>query len=63
MPIQILGGQKEVKVRVIQLCLTLSNPKDCELKGFLCGSAGKVSACNAGDLSLIPLLRRSPGKE
>ena len=25
------------------------------------GSDGKVSACNAGDLGLIPGLRRSPG--
>jgi len=30
--------------------------------GFLCGSAGKESANNAGDLSLIPGLRRSPGE-
>ena len=29
--------------------------------GFPCGSAGKESACNAGDLSLIPGLGRSPG--
>ena len=28
--------------------------------GFLCGSAGKESACNAGDLGLIPGLGRSP---
>ena len=28
----------------------------------LCDSAGKVSACNAGDLALIPGLGRSPGK-
>ena len=27
------------------------------------GSDGKESACNAGDLGLIPGLRRSPGKE
>ena len=26
-----------------------------------CGSAGKESACNAGDLGLIPGLGRSPG--
>ena len=32
------------------------------LKGFPCGSAGKESACNAGDLGLIPGLRRSLGK-
>ena len=29
--------------------------------GFLGGSVGKESACNAGDLGLIPGLRRSPG--
>ena len=29
--------------------------------GFPCGSAGKESACNAGDLGSIPGLRRSPG--
>jgi len=26
------------------------------------GSAGKESACNAGDLASIPKLRRSPGE-
>ena len=30
--------------------------------GFLCGSAGKESACNAGDLGSIPGLGRSPGE-
>ena len=30
--------------------------------GFPCGSAGKESACNAGDLDLIPELGRSPGE-
>ena len=30
--------------------------------GFLCGSAGKESACNVGNLSLIPGLGRSPGE-
>ena len=30
--------------------------------GFPCGSAGKESACNAGDLGLIPGLERSPGE-
>ena len=29
---------------------------------FPCGSAGKESACNAGDLGLIPELGRSPGE-
>ena len=31
--------------------------------GFPCGSAGKESSCNAGDLGLIPGLGRSPGEE
>ena len=30
--------------------------------GFPCGSAGKESTCNVGDLGLIPGLRRSPGE-
>ena len=30
--------------------------------GFLCGSAGKESACNAGDLGSTPGLGRSPGE-
>ena len=30
--------------------------------GFPCGSAGKESACTAGDLGLIPGLGRSPGE-
>ena len=31
-------------------------------EAFPCGSAGKVSACHAGDLGLIPGLGRSAGK-
>ena len=30
--------------------------------GFPCGSAGKESSCNAGDLASIPGLGRSPGE-
>ena len=30
--------------------------------GFPCGSVGKESACNVGDMGLIPGLGRSPGK-
>ena len=33
-----------------------------ELLGFPCGSVGKESACNSGDLGLIPGLERSPGE-
>ena len=31
-------------------------------KGFPCGSAGKESTCNAGDLGSIPDLGRPPGE-
>ena len=31
--------------------------------GFPCGSAGKDSICNAGDLGSISGLERSPGEE
>ena len=39
-----------------------TNPKflNIETKGFPRGSAGKESACNAGDLGSIPGLGRSP---
>ena len=30
--------------------------------GFPCGSAGKESTCNAGDLGSIPGLERPPGE-
>ena len=30
--------------------------------GFLCGSAGKETAFNVGDLGLIPVLERAPGE-
>ena len=42
----------------IQSVIVLSS----EQKGLPCGSAGKETACNAGDLGLIPGLRRSPGE-
>ena len=32
------------------------------LRGFPCGSAGKESACNVGDLGSIRGLGRSPGE-
>ena len=35
----------------------------CGFLGFPCGSAGKESTCNVGDLGSIPGLGRSPGKE
>ena len=39
------------------ICLSLYTRK-----GFPCSSVGKESACNAGDLGLIPGLGRSPGE-
>ena len=46
-----------------------SLPQDVEISlpldspwGFPCGSAGKESACNMGDLGSIPGLGRSPGE-
>ena len=36
--------------------------RDFRLKGLPCGSAGKESACNAGDLGSISGLGRSPGE-
>ena len=50
---------------------TLSDPEHARvlkeaqryaMLGFPCGSAGKEFTCNAGDLGLIPRLRRSPGE-
>ena len=37
-------------------------PEPRVLWGFPCGSAGKKSACNAGDLGFIPGFGRSPGE-
>ena len=34
----------------------------CFILGFPCGSAGKESACSAGDLGSIPGLGRSTGE-
>ena len=34
-----------------------------KILGFAGGSDGKESACNVGDLGLIPGLGRSPGEE
>ena len=45
------------------LTLTLTITITLTLKRDLpCGSAGKESACNAGDLGLIPGVGRSPGE-
>ena len=36
--------------------------QNCHFCGFPCGSAGKESTCNVGDLGWIPGLGRSPGE-
>ena len=41
---------------------TTIKSKPTKNSGFPCSSAGKESACNAGDLGLIPGLGRSPGE-
>ena len=41
------------------LCISRASPL---FSGFPCGSAGKQSACNVGDLGSIPGSRRSPGE-
>ena len=40
--------------------MELMAPAVLILLGLLCGSAGKESTCNVGDLDLIPGLGRSP---
>ena len=52
-PVQFLGQEQQLEKD------RLSTPV---FLGFPCGSAGKESACNAGDLSFIPGLGRSPGE-
>ena len=57
----------KVKSEVAKLWPTPSDPMDCSLPtpvflGFPCGSAGKESAWNVGDLGSIPGLGRSPGE-
>ena len=42
---------------LLNVMITLLDPM-----GFPCGSAGKESSCNVGDLGLIPGLGRSPGE-
>ena len=43
------------------IILYVENPKNyLKMLGFPCGSAGKESACNVGDLASIPGLERFP---
>ena len=45
-----------------KICWRRDRPPTPVVLGFLCGSAGKESASNAGDLDSIPGLGRSPGE-
>ena len=47
-------------IRVLLFFLVFVVPHS--IQGFPCGSAGKESACNVGDLGSIPELGRSPGE-
>ena len=49
--------EPERKTRVLPLLYKLK----LKIQGFIAGSDGKESACNVGDLGLIPGLGRSPG--
>ena len=42
--------------------LVWEDPPEKGFLGFPCGSTGKESACNAGDLGSVPGLGRSPGE-
>ena len=48
-------GRDKAKKRLRELLVNIP------VLGFCCGSVGKESACNAGDVGSIPGLGRSPG--
>ena len=52
----------ELKRGYMQRLKTVKLHHPLPLLGFLGGSAGKESSCDAGDLGLIPGLGRSPGE-
>ena len=52
-----MAGFNRHRYITLHICSTIGNKS-----GFPCGSAGKESACNAGDLGSIPGLGRSPGE-
>ena len=41
--------------------MSFNSTNSFSISSFPCGSAGKESICNAGDLDSIPGLERSPG--
>ena len=52
-------GKEEIGISVLPFKILVLNSTSNE-QGLPWGSAGKESACNAGDLGSIPGLRRSP---
>ena len=56
---------KDQTIKQKQYCTKFSKDsfKKIFLGSFPSGSDGKESACNAGDLSLVSRLRKSPGEE
>ena len=54
-------GKKQILDFLTVFNLSFKNPTPVFL-GFPCGSAGKESACNVGDLGSIPGLGRSSGE-
>ena len=58
----MLGHDHVVQFWVGKICWRRDRLPTPVFLGFACGSAGKESTCNAGDLGSIPGLRRSPGK-
>ena len=58
---QFLLMEEIISTMMINTCYS-DNLNDCLAQGFPGGSVGKESACNAGDLGLIPGLERSPGE-
>ena len=63
----IKGYYPEIKKEILPVVTTWMDHEVITLseinQGFSCGSAGKESACNAGDLGLIHRLGRSPGRK
>jgi len=47
----------------VAFILLIIKEESCFVLGFHGGSDSKESACNVGDLGLIPGLGRSPGRE
>ena len=56
------GGQKLFLPKIWSLSLEFVNVLPYYVLGFPGGSDGKVSACNAGNMGLIPGSGRSPGE-